>query len=66
MATKVAPSLKWNTPGKQPDRLQASADGLWVIDRIDHNDMYLLTFENGRELRWPATRALHSSDITIQ
>ena len=65
MATRVEPCFKWNTPGRQPNGLQATADGLWVIDQIDPNEIYLLSFDDGRELRRIPTRALHSSGITV-
>jgi outer membrane protein assembly factor BamB len=65
MATKVEPCLKWQTPGQQPNGLQATTEGLWVIDQIDPNVIYLLDYADGRELRRIPTRALHSSAITI-
>src|SRR5207253_10906351 len=65
MTTRVDPCFKWNTPGRQPNGLQATADGLWVIDQIDPNEIYLLSFDDCRELRRIPTRALHSSGITI-
>src|SRR6266516_6259635 len=65
MATKVEPCLKWFSPGQQPNGLQATTDGLWVIDQIDPNDIYLLRYQDGRELTRIPTRALHSSGITI-
>ena len=65
MATKVEPCLKWFSPGQQPNGLQATTDGLWVIDQIDPNIIYLLDYSDGRELRQVPTRALHSSGITI-
>ncbi|MDQ3809593.1 MAG: hypothetical protein M3336_04815 [Chloroflexota bacterium] len=65
MATQVDPCIRWQTPGQQPNGLQASADGLWVIDQIDPNEIFLLSYEDGRELARIPTRALHSSGITI-
>src|ERR1700730_5184009 len=65
MASKVDPRILWKTPGKQPNGLQATADGLWVIDQIDPNDIYLLGYEDGRELNRIPTRALDSSVFTI-
>ncbi len=65
MTTKVEPRIRWKTPGRQPNGLQATSEGLWVIDQIDPNDIYLLAWEDGRELRRIPTRALHSSGITI-
>ena len=65
MATHVDPCFKWATPGQQPNGLQATPDGLWVIDQIDPNDIYLLSFDNGHTLRKIPTRALHASGITV-
>jgi streptogramin lyase len=65
VTTKVEPSICWRTPGQQPNGLQATPDGLWVIDQIDPNEIYLLSFADGTELRRIPTRGLHSSGITI-
>src|SRR5919197_4808434 len=65
MATHVDPCFKWETPGQQPNGLQATPDGLWVIDQIDPNDIYLLSFDDGHTLRKIPTRALHASGITV-
>jgi streptogramin lyase len=65
MASKVDPNVLWLTPGKQPNGLQATPDGLWVIDQVDPNDIYLLDYADGRQLKHLSTRALHSSGITI-
>ncbi|MGI9149397.1 MAG: hypothetical protein ACR2IK_23085 [Chloroflexota bacterium] len=65
MTSKVDPQIRWMSPGKQPNGLQATPEGLWVIDQVDPNDIYLLGYEDGRELKKIPTRALHSSGITI-
>jgi streptogramin lyase len=65
MATKVEPRICWKSPGQQPNGLQATPEGLWVIDQIDPNDIYLLRYEDGEALRKIPTRAVHSSGITI-
>ena len=62
---RVEPCLRWQTPGRQPNGMQATTEGLWVIDQIDPNVIYLLDYTDGRELRQIPTRALHSSGITI-
>jgi streptogramin lyase len=64
MASKVDPNVRWKTPSKQPNGLQATSEGLWMIDQIDPNDIYLLSYE-GKELKKIPTRAQHSSGITI-
>jgi streptogramin lyase len=65
MTTKVEPTMLWLSPGGMPNGLQATPEGLWVIDQIDPNDIYLLAYEDGRCLHKIPTRALHSSGITI-
>jgi streptogramin lyase len=65
VATKVEPCVRWSTPGRQPNGLQATPEGLWVIDQIDPNDIYLLDWADGHELQRIPTRALHSSGITL-
>jgi hypothetical protein len=40
VATKVEPRIVRKTPGQQPYGLQATDDGLWVIDEIDPNDLF--------------------------
>jgi sugar lactone lactonase YvrE len=65
MATKVEPTIRWDTPGGMPNGLQATDDGLWVIDQIDPNKIFLLDYEQGEILREFQTRALHSSGITV-
>ena len=42
MASKVDPPVLWKTPDRQPNGLQATEEGLWLIDQIDPNDIYLL------------------------
>jgi streptogramin lyase len=65
MASKVDPRVLWQTPSKMPNGLQATDEGLWLIDQIDPNVMYLLDYERGDVLREIPTRALHSSGITL-
>lgn len=65
MASKVDPRVLWKTPDPQPNGLQAKPEGLWVIDQVDPNRIYLLGYEDGAVLREIQTRAHHSSGITI-
>jgi streptogramin lyase len=65
MASKVDPKVLWKTPGKQPNGLQATDEGLWVIDQVDPNDIYLLSYEGEVRKHFKATRARHSSGITL-
>ena len=66
MASKVDPRILWKTPSQQPNGLQATADGLWVIDQIDPNDIYLLNYDDGRELIKAYERAASEFDETLE
>lgn len=54
---------RWQTPGPQPNGLQATDDGLWVIDQEDLN-VYLLDWADGHLLHRFPTATHHSSGIT--
>ncbi len=54
----------WKTPGPQPNGLQATADGLWVIDQKD-DKIYLLDYVDGSVKETIQTRCKHSSGITL-
>ena len=51
-------------PGPQPNGLQASEDGLWVIDQVD-NHIYKLDWEKGYVLERIPAEVAHSSGITL-
>ena len=51
-------------PGPQPNGLQATKDGLWVIDQGD-NHLYKLNYETGEILEKCATETLYSSGVTL-
>jgi len=55
----------WKTPGEQPNGLQAASEGLWVLDQIDPNEVYLLRYDDGQILRHFTTRGHHGSGITV-
>ncbi len=63
-AEKVSATVKWYTPGPQPNGLQATNDGVWVIDQEDLK-VYLLDWSDGRVLREFPTTTNHSSGITF-
>ncbi len=65
MASKVDPVIHWKTPGHQPNGLQATAEGLWVIDQIDPNKVHLLRYEDGSIVQEIQTRGHHASGITL-
>jgi streptogramin lyase len=56
--------LRWYTPCPQPNGLQATDAGLWVIDQHDLN-VYLLDWVDGHVLRQFPTATEHSSGITF-
>lgn len=60
---QVRATARWYTPGPQPNGLQATADGLWVIDQ-DNLAVYLLDWADGHILRQFPTETHHSSGIT--
>jgi sugar lactone lactonase YvrE len=63
-ATQVKATVRWYTPGPQPNGLQATGDGVWVIDQQDLN-VYLLDWRDGRTLKQFPTATNHSSGITF-
>ena len=60
---RVTGTLRWYTPGPQPNGLQAVDDGVWVIDQ-DDLDVYLLDWSDGHVLKRFHTETQHSSGIT--
>src|SRR5450432_2817824 len=40
-----------NSPGPAPNGLQATREGLWIIDQGAGNKAYLVTYEGGKVLR---------------
>jgi outer membrane protein assembly factor BamB len=55
---------RFQSPGPQPNGLQATADGLWCIDQVD-NKVYCQDFESGDVKFEAQTDTVHSSGITI-
>ena len=54
---------RWVTPGPQPNGLQASSGGLWVIDQVD-NALYKLDYGDGSVIARLPTETEHSSGVT--
>lgn len=54
------------TGSKEPNDLQFTSEGLWVLDQVDQptNKAFLVNPENGTVLREIQTDALHASGIT--
>lgn len=55
----------WKTPSQQPNGLQDSPPGLWMLDQVDPNQVYLLRFDDGAVLHQFSTRSKHGSGITV-
>jgi sugar lactone lactonase YvrE len=54
----------FKTPGPQPNGLQATKDGLWIMDQGD-NRVYLVSYDTGKVLRSFDTEANAASGITF-
>ena len=75
MAAAATPSLEglktrtakvekvFDTPGPKPNGLQASEEGLWILDQGD-NRVYLVGYRDGRVLRTLETESDRGSGIT--
>src|SRR5437773_2733988 len=55
----------FKSPGPQPNGLQATKDGLWVIDQGPGNKAYLVSYQDGKILRGFETETERSSGITF-
>ena len=63
--TKIADAIKlFNCPGPKPNGLQATNEGLWVIDQ-GNNYAYLLDWEDGSAIKSFETETDKSSGITV-
>lgn len=62
-AREVAAQNRFITPGPQPNGLQSTPEGLWVIDQKDLY-IYLLSWQDGSVLKKAPTATNHSSGIT--
>src|SRR5207249_9136471 len=57
--------IAFKSPGPQPNGLQATKDGLWIIDQGVGNKAYLVGYEDGKVLRSFETETDKSSGITF-
>src|SRR6476646_4424201 len=55
----------FKSPGPQPNGLQATKDGLWIMDQGASNEAYLVSYEDGKVLRSFETETDKSSGITF-
>jgi hypothetical protein len=58
------PEIVYKSPGPHPNGLQATADGLWIMDQ-GNNRVYLVRYEDGKVLREFDTQADRASGITF-
>lgn len=57
--------IAFQSPGPQPNGLQATDEGLWIIDQGPGSKAYLVSYEDGRVLRSFPTQTDKSSGITF-
>jgi streptogramin lyase len=57
--------IVFDSPGHQPNGLQASDEGLWIMDQGDGSKVHLVSYEGGKVLRSFATETDKSSGITF-
>ena len=61
---RVKVEIAFRSPGPKPNGLQATKEGLWVLDQ-SNNKAYLVTYENGQVLRALDTKSKAGSGITF-
>ncbi len=73
LATAILPIRKtrkvevmFKSPGPQPNGLQATAEGLWIMDQGTGNKAYLVSYADGKVLRQFETETDKSSGITYE
>ena len=55
----------YQVPGlKEPNDMQFTSEGLWILDQVDPNKAYLVKPEDGATLRMIQTESIHGSGIT--
>ena len=57
--------IAFKSPGSRPNGLQATADGLWIIDQAPGSRVYLVGYGDGRVLRSFETDTSRPSGITF-
>ena len=63
-AAKPATKTAFKSPGPQPNGLQATKDGLWILDQRE-NRVYLVSYDDGKVLRSLDTDCKAGSGITF-
>jgi hypothetical protein len=56
--------IVFKSPGPRPNGLQATDEGLWILDAGD-NRAYLVQYQDGKVLRALETEFTVGSDITV-
>jgi hypothetical protein len=59
------PAIVFRSPCPHPNGLQATAEGLWMIDQSDGSKAYLVSYDDGRVIRSFETETDKSSGITF-
>ena len=59
------PVIAFRSPGPHPNGLQATDEGLWIIDQSEGSKAYLVSYDDGRVLRQFETETDRSSGITF-
>jgi hypothetical protein len=57
--------IAFKSPGPQPNGLQATSEGLWIIDQSRGSRAYLVGYDDGRVLRSFETDTVRPSGITF-
>jgi streptogramin lyase len=63
--TTGKPRIVFKSPGPQPNGLQATRDGLWIIDQADGSLATLVDYADGKVLRSFKTDTVRPSGITF-
>ena len=59
------PEIAFKSPGPQPNGLQATRDGLWIIDQSDGSQAALVNYSDGKVVRSFKTDTERPSGITF-
>jgi streptogramin lyase len=59
------PEIAFKSPGPQPNGLQATRDGLWIIDQSDGSLAALVNYSDGKVVRSFKTDTVRPSGITF-
>ncbi|MCC6538088.1 MAG: hypothetical protein IT162_11085 [Bryobacterales bacterium] len=57
--------IVFQSPAAKPNGLQATKDGLWIIDQGPRNEAHLVTYQGGKVIKGFETETMSSSGITF-